>query len=140
MNKTGPALTLFEKGFNCTQSLLVAYGCELGLDRDTALKLASPFGGGIGRSGNTCGAIIGAIMIIGLKHGTTDINDKEAEKNIYKLTAKFIEQFKSRLDTNTILCRELIGNEKDPSFSHKIAKKKCLKYIKESAEIIKEII
>ncbi|MHA2251007.1 MAG: C-GCAxxG-C-C family protein [Candidatus Kariarchaeaceae archaeon] len=62
-------MTLLEGRMNCAQAIFAAYGRHLGVDRDTCLKITSLFGGGINRTGNVCGAVTGAIMAIGLKHG-----------------------------------------------------------------------
>jgi C_GCAxxG_C_C family probable redox protein len=143
MKKTEAAISLFKKGFNCSQSLLAAYGPEMGIDREIALKIGSAFGGGIGRMGETCGAVIGAFMIIGLKHGITDAKDKKAKTKIYRLVEKFVERFKAR--NNSIICRELLGVDRDsikrlnPSLK-RIIKKQCPKYIRDSIEIIEEIL
>jgi len=137
MHRVEDAASLFGKGFNCTQSVLTAYGTELGLNKEIALKIASAFGGGMGLMGGTCGAVTGAFMVIGLKHGATEPH-REAEMKTYKLVEKFVNKFKSR--NNSILCKELLGFDIASPTARKIAKKKCPKYVRDAAEIIKEIL
>src|SRR5512143_1761565 len=60
-------LACFEEGFNCTQAVLSTYGPQFGLDRESAVRLAKAFGSGMGM-GETCGAVTGALMVIGMKH------------------------------------------------------------------------
>jgi len=113
------------------------------MDREVSLKIGSTFGGGIGRMGETCGAVISALMIIGLKYGITDAKDKKAKAEVYKQVGRLIERFKAR--NNSIICRELLGIDRDsikrldPSLK-RVIKKQCPKYIQDSAEIIEEIL
>ncbi len=141
MDKIETAKSLFKQGFNCSQALFGAYSIKLGLKQETAFKIASAFGGGIGRMGETCGAVTGAFMIIGLKHGIEKL-DKEAKTKTYKLADKFIEKFKSR--NNSIICRELLGlnisSSRDFYSARKIIKDKCPNYVQDAAEIIEKIL
>ncbi len=139
-SRADTAKTLFNEGFNCAQSLLVACGVDLGVTRSTALKIASTFGGGIGKTGETCGAVTGALMVIGLKYGSTNPKDKKTKAKIHRLVNKFIVKFKSCNKKHSTLCRELIEIDTNLSGRTKIVKKKCLEYIKDSAEIIEQII
>lgn len=144
MNKLGAVTSLFKQGLNCAQALLGVYGIELGLKRETALKIASAFGGGIGRMGETCGAVTGALMIIGLKHGMAK-PDKKAKIKTYEFVEKFLKKFKARNNSNSIVCRELLGIDissyraLEPDLS-KVIKDKCPKYVKNAAEIIEELL
>jgi C_GCAxxG_C_C family probable redox protein len=65
------ATQCFSEGFNCSQAVLSAFGPEMGLDCETALRVAGMFGAGMGRMGNVCGAVTGAFMVIGLKYSKT---------------------------------------------------------------------
>ena len=142
MSRVEIATSLFKKGYNCSQALLVSYGIEFGLNRKTAMKIASAFGGGMGRMGETCGAVTGALMIIGLRYGKPRL-DKNAKTKTYELTRKFVKKFKAR--NNSIVCRELIGmdissNRELSQSTEKIIKTKCPWYVQDAAEIIEEII
>lgn len=105
-NKAEKALSYFTEGFNCSQAIILAYNEQFGLDKEIALKLASPFGGGIGRLGKTCGVVLGAFMVIGLKYGNTGLEPLAKEK-MYGIVNDFVESFKSR--NNTIVCKELLN-------------------------------
>ncbi len=143
MDKIEIADLLFNQGFNCAQALVSTYSTELGLDRDTALRLASPFGGGIARLGDTCGAVTGALMIIGLKFGTTDHKDKEAKAKSYKVSDEFIERFKAR--NTSINCGELLGVDPKSSYLSipgvsSIIKGRCTGFIRHAAEILEAVL
>ena len=108
---TNNAGELFQEGYNCAQAVVCAHCEKLGVDKDTALKIAAPFGGGMGRLREVCGAVSGMFMVLGMKENCLDSNDHEAKKNLYEkvqmLAKKFEEEFGS------IVCRELLGlNEK----------------------------
>src|SRR5512139_1686636 len=107
MNTAEQSVAYFREGFSCSQALLAAFGPALRLDRELALRLADPFGGGMGRMGETCGAVTGAFMVIGLKHGRTRADDKAAKANTHRLVQEFVGRFKSR--NATIVCRDLLG-------------------------------
>ncbi|MHA2202659.1 MAG: C-GCAxxG-C-C family protein [Candidatus Hodarchaeales archaeon] len=97
-----------EKGGNCAQAIFTAYGEQLGsgrVDYETCLKIASAFGGGIARTGNVCGALTGALMVLGLKYG--GIERKEQEK-ANEVAGQFLNEFKSL--HGSIICRELINH------------------------------
>lgn len=142
MSKIKDAALLFDKGFNCAQSLIVTYGDELGIDKDLSLKITNAFGGGMGRMGETCGAVTGALMVIGLKYGTADIKDKASKEKTYELTKKFIQKFSAR--NGSITCKELLGFEllsgNNDHRSREIISNKCPKLVKDAAEIMEEIL
>ena len=96
-----------ESGYNCSQSVLAAFSEEFGLPRETALKIAAPFGGGFGGYGKTCGALTGAMMVIGLKYGNSDGQDLEAKLLARAKTRELIEAFEKAHGTST--CNELLG-------------------------------
>jgi C_GCAxxG_C_C family probable redox protein len=106
--KSEKAVSCFEN-FNCAQSVIATCGPELGLDRENALRVAGGFGGGMGRLGEVCGAVTGAFMAIGLKHGKSRIEDDESEtkEKAYALVYEFADRFRAR--NGSILCRELLG-------------------------------
>ena len=98
---------LFKSGFHCSQSVIAAFSDDFGLPRETALKIACPFGGGIGGYGRTCGALTGAIMVIGLKYGSDKPTDSEARTLTRNKTRKLIETFEKMHGTSN--CNELVG-------------------------------
>jgi C_GCAxxG_C_C family probable redox protein len=107
MSTPDPAVERFKRGFNCAQAVLSASAPCLGLAEETALKLAAPFGGGMGRTGGACGAVSGALMALGLRFGSTSPDDKAAKERTYGIARRFIEEFRAR--NQGVLCRELLG-------------------------------
>jgi C_GCAxxG_C_C family probable redox protein len=100
------AVELYANNYNCAQSVIGAFCEELGLDLDTALKLATGFGGGL-RCGGVCGAVTGAVMAIGLKCGFYIKGDMEQKAYCGKKAFEFIELF--RKENGSELCRDLLG-------------------------------
>ena len=80
---------LFKEGYNCAQSVLCAFEDVTGFERETAAKLASSFGGGLGRMREVCGAVSGAAMVLGLAKGYSDPEDFDAKKAHYALIQEF---------------------------------------------------
>ncbi len=77
------AKAFFDQGYNCAQGVLLIHAPELGLDKENASRVGAAFGGGICRGGNTCGAVAGALMVLGLKYGNTKPDDKRAKEKAY---------------------------------------------------------
>ena len=109
MTKGEIAKNNFMQGYNCAQAVLLAFCDDLGFDEQTALMLASPFGGGIGRMREVCGAFTGAVMVLGLKFGNTIGSDRAAKGKDYERVQLFAKRFKEELGSDTIICRELLG-------------------------------
>ncbi len=105
--KSEQAARKFRNGFNCSQAVLSVYAEEFGLCRETALKIACGFGGGMGRMALTYGAVTGAFMVIGLKYGNVDANEKEIKEKTYGLVRGFAHRFEKR--NGSSICRELLG-------------------------------
>lgn len=144
MNNAERAAEYFARGFNCSQSVLAAYAEQFGLTEDLALKLAGGFGGGMGRMAGTCGAVTGAIMVIGLKFAGTAPGDVRGRENAYAVVREFAHRFKGR--NVTVLCRELlecdISTPEGIKHAHeeKLIKQCCPKFISDAAEILDQLI
>jgi C_GCAxxG_C_C family probable redox protein len=144
MNRVEHALSMFEEGFVCSQALLATFGKQLGLDRDTALKVSAAFGGGMCRMGETCGAVTGAFMVIGLKYGGAEAKDKKARDKTYTLATEFVKRFEGR--NGTIDCKKLLGCDISTPQGLSVAREKklfhtvCPKYVRDAAEIVEEIL
>ncbi len=144
MSKKDCAISVFKEGYNCSQAILSTYGEQFGLHGEIALKVSAAFGGGMGCMGETCGAVTGAFMIIGLKCGRTKVEDKEAKERTYESVREFVNQFKSR--NGSTICRELLGCDISTSEGMKYAEDKklfaylCPKFVLDAAEIIEQII
>ena len=127
---------LFRQGYNCAQSVFCAFAEDIGMDFDTALKLSSSFGGGMGRLREVCGAVSAMFMIAGLKYGYTSPNDDITKAEHYERIQKLAEEFKK--NNKTIICRELLGL--DVKQDSPIPEKRTEKLIMEAAEIISNYI
>jgi C_GCAxxG_C_C family probable redox protein len=135
------AKELFEKGYNCSQSVVSAFCDEIGLNFETSLKLASSFGGGMGRLREVCGAVSGMFMVVGLKYGYSDQSDKIAKTEHYKLIQSLAMKFKE--ENKSIICRELLGlsvvkNSPIPEDRTEIYYKNCpcVELVEHAAEIL----
>jgi len=143
MNNVEIAVDLFSKGFVCSQAILASYSEKFGLNKELALKLATPFGGGIARKGEICGAVNGAIMVMGLKFGVMMADDRTSRENCYRMINTFINKFESK--HNSIICRELLGLDiSDPKEYELIREKNlfttlCPQLVKSAAELLKEL-
>ena len=107
MDPVTTAVQMFNDGYSCSQALLCSFAPRFGLDRETALKLASPFGGGVGRLGLNCGATSGALMVIGLHGGRIDPDDNATRDRNDALVQEFMARFRGEHGSH--LCNDLTG-------------------------------
>ncbi len=144
MTKSESAAEFFKKGFNCSQSVFSAFSPSLGLDEEKALKIACPFGAGMGRMQETCGAVTGAFLVFGLKYGKSIEGDDEAKERSYDLVNRFSEKFRAL--HSSLRCRDLIGLDMKTEEGQKIAREKdifrtlCLQLVKDAAAITEELL
>ena len=140
MKRSDQAVHYFRNGFNCSQSVFAAFHDIADLPEDQCLRIATAFGGGMGRQQMTCGAVTGALMALGLKYGKA-LHDPESNKvDTYLKTTAFFREFRAR--HKTINCSELLEgldmnnpadlkkiNEKDLFRTH------CAQYVKDAVAI-----
>lgn len=100
------AVENFKQGYNCAQSVFLAFAEDFGFDKETALKLSSSFGGGMGRLREVCGAVTSMFAIAGLKKGYTSPTDDNAKMLHYELIQELAKSFKDKY--KSIICRELL--------------------------------
>jgi C_GCAxxG_C_C family probable redox protein len=142
--KAEKAKKQFEKGFSCAPAVFSTYSKQLGLDKELALKIACGFGGGIGRTGRTCGAVTGAVMAIGLKHGQADLADEESRQRTHKLVKEFIDKFTAL--HGSIECKELLGHDLSSARGLKAAREsgvfenKCPGFVYDAACILEDVL
>jgi len=116
----------------------------LGLDRELALEVAGAFGGGMARMGETCGAVTGAFMVIGLKYGMTKAKDEGARDKTYKLAQELVTRFRSR--HGSMVCRELLGYDLSNPEGRKAAFDKglfftlCPHLVRDAVEILEQLL
>jgi C_GCAxxG_C_C family probable redox protein len=139
------AVDLFRNDYNCAQSVFSVFTEELGITKDLALKLASPFGAGIAFRQETCGAVSGALMAIGLKYGKGETGSNDDKAFTYDLAHHFMTEF--RKNHQTVCCRELL-NEIDMSTPEGMAQLleldyfriRCARYVMDAVQIADTII
>lgn len=106
------AMSLFrDAGYNCSQAVFAAFCDVTGVPEDTAVRIASSFGGGMGRMREVCGAVTGMFMVAGMLRGYTDMEDKAAKTAHYALIQELAGEF--RAECGSIVCRELLGGTAD---------------------------
>lgn len=139
------AVDNFYCGYNCAQSVFAAFCDVTGYTKEDALRLASSFGGGMGRMREVCGTCTAMFMIAGILYGYTDINTDDAKKRHYELIQSLAKKFKEK--NGTIMCRELLKNlnpDKAPTPSARTEEyykiRPCAKFISDAADIIDEMI
>jgi len=99
----------FREGYNCAQSLLLAFSDVTGFDKETSLKLSSSFGGGMGRLREVCGAVSSMFMVAGILRGYTTPNNDDIKGAHYSLIQDLGNRFKS--ECGSIICRDILGLE-----------------------------
>jgi C_GCAxxG_C_C family probable redox protein len=104
---TDVAVQRFRDGFNCSQAVFAAFAEREGLAVDVALRIAGTFGGGIARTGQTCGAVTGALMALGLRYGTTTAGDANAKERQYGPARDLMTRFADR--HHSTRCCDLLG-------------------------------
>lgn len=139
------AKDLFRQGYNCSQSVIAAFCDEIGLEFETALKIASSFGGGMGRLREVCGAVSGALMVLGMKYGYTDPLDQNSKTMHYKLIQDFAKDFEK--ECGSIICRELLrGPDKHENYvpeertEQYYKKRPCIELVAHAAKMLDEYI
>jgi len=144
MTRADSAVALHDKGCNCCQSVLCAFAPSLGLDQRTAMRLATGFGGGMGRMGLTCGAVTGAFMALGLAYGMKAPEDAEAKEKLYAMVNDFSAAFKKR--HSSIECRQILGVDLSTPEGRETAREKglfsslCNPAIRDAAEIVEKML
>ncbi len=104
------AVNLFNNGYNCSQSVVCAYCEELGISHEMGKRIASGFGGGLGGLRRTCGALTGAIIIAGLKHGSYDPTDIILKREYYQIIKDIEQEFSIKFSTS--ICKDLLKKSK----------------------------
>jgi len=142
MSNVSKATQMFRDGCACSQAILGVYGPPLGLPHDQALRIAAGFAGGM-RQGETCGAVTGAFMVLGLRHCSTDCDTATGRSEVYERVQDFAERFKER--NGSISCRELLGCDISTPEGMKQAQEQdlfkttCVKMVQDAAEILEEM-
>ena len=137
------AADLFLEGYNCAQAVAVAFCDVTGMDKNLAAKLASPFGGGMGRMREVCGAVSGMFMVLGILYGYDNSDADSHKKELYQQVQALAAQFKE--ENGSIICREILKNPpSDPNPSPRTAeyyaKRPCCRMVMTAARLMDEFI
>lgn len=138
------AVSRFMRGYNCAQAVSSVFTEDTGVPEEIILRTAIGFGGGMGRTGGTCGAVSGAVIVIGLMAGSTDPAEKEAKELTYTLTQEFIERFTEKY--GSVSCTVLLGCDLSTREGSARAREEnltrtlCPGYIRDAVEILEEVL
>ncbi len=146
MTKKEKAQKLFLSGYNCAQSVFASFCEETCLDEKTALRLSSPFGGGMGRMREVCGAVSGMLMVLGMLYGYDETDSYKNKKELYEKVQLLANKFST--EHGSIICREILNlNEthSDPTPEKRTneyysKRKSCIDTVGYAAQIMEEFI
>jgi len=143
MSRVEEAVNSFCRGAACSQAIVGTYGPSVGLPREMGIKLSCGFAGGM-RLGQTCGAVTGAFMVLGLKHAGPNCDQRDARENVYAPIREFAAQFQQR--HHTVICKELLGCDiSTPEGAQRALKEGlyriiCPNLVQTAAEILEEML
>ena len=142
MSKADDALK-FHENYNCAQSVVAAYAADYGLDLEKALSMAVGFGGGMGRTQETCGAVTGAIMVLGLSSRFKEEDRRPKINEVYAKVNRFIKEF--AIEKGTAKCRDLLGcdlttEEGQKFFKENKLRENCLGYVRFCCDMLDEYL
>lgn len=145
MDHIQKAEELFNTGYNCAQAVVGAFCDEIGLDFETAMKMSSSFGAGMGKLREVCGACSGAFTVAGLLWGYSENDDDKKKSEHYALIRRIAEEFKEK--NKTYICKELLmgiknteGENPAKRTAEYYATRPCCKFVGDAAEIIEKIM
>jgi C_GCAxxG_C_C family probable redox protein len=144
MTKSDDAYRCFMSRFTCSAAVFSAFSDDMGLDPDTAKKVACGFGAGISATGNICGAVSGGVMVIGLKYGKSEAADEAATLKTRALVRQFIHEFTEK--NGSVNCTELLGYDLSDPQAYAAARdsglflSKCPALVRDAADILEKIL
>ena len=143
MDHSLQAAQLFLQGYNCAQAITVAFSDVTGLDKTFSAKMASSFGGGMGRMREVCGAVSGMLMVAGILYGYDSDDNDDAKKAHYQLVQDLAGQFRQQV--GSIICRDILKNPpSDPNPSPRTAEyyrqRPCAQMVVTAARILDDYI
>jgi C_GCAxxG_C_C family probable redox protein len=143
MNATQKAVQLFDNGLNCSQAILTAFGEPFGVDPESAKKVGRPWGGGLGRMGQICGAVTGAIALLGYAQSSAR-DEAEARNDICASIQELVRRFE--VGNGTLVCRELLGADFSTEEGQRkikeemLVKRLCPKFVEDASAILAELL
>ena len=143
MKHTDKATELFLKGYNCAQAVALAFSDITGIDNSIMAKLASPFGGGMGRMREVCGAVSGMYIVLGILYGYDNAEEKEGKKQLYADVQALADAF--RKQNGSIICRDILKNPpSDPTPSARTdeyySSRPCVRMVQTAVNLLDDFI
>lgn len=145
MTRKEKAMQSFLDGYNCAQCMMLAFEDMLTIDLDMALKIASPFGGGMGRLREVCGSVSGMFMVLGFVKGYNEPGNYEGKKELYEHVQELARRYEEA--NGSIICRDLLGLnvKKEDATPEKrtdeyYKKRPCAEKIGSAAEILEQYL
>ena len=137
------AAELFLSGYNCAQAVAVAFTDVTGLTEAQAAKMASAFGGGMGRMREVCGAVCGMLMVLSYVYGYDTPGDDVSKKRLYGQVQALAAGF--REENGSIICREILKNPPSdpnptPRTAEFYAKRPCAKMVMTAARLLEQFM
>jgi C_GCAxxG_C_C family probable redox protein len=142
MNQAQRTVDLFAGGMTCSQAMLSVFGEAYGLDMELVARLGRPLGGGMGRSGRTCGAVTAAVLVLGLAYDDPD--EPEARKACFHRVQQLFQRFASL--HGTAECKDLLGADWNTAEGLKriqeenLVKNRCPAFVRDAASILEELL
>jgi C_GCAxxG_C_C family probable redox protein len=144
MDRTESALQYFKTGFNCSQAVVASFGNQFGLTENHCLKMACAFGGGMGKQ-YTCGAVTGALMVLGLHFGKGKMDDDSKKIQTNEKSAEFMKAFTEK--HGSINCLDLldglhmsIPEESKEINARDLYQVRCTRYVSDAVQITEKLI
>ncbi|MBP7054004.1 MAG: C_GCAxxG_C_C family protein [Phycisphaerae bacterium] len=143
MSRVDDAVQCFCGGAACSQAIVAHYGPLVGLPAEQGIRLASGFAGGM-RLAQTCGAVTGAFMVLGLKYAGPNCDRRDGRERVYAAIREFAEKFQQR--NHTVVCKELLGCDiSTPQGTQRATQEGlfrtiCPKLVQDAAEILEEML
>ena len=145
MTRKEKAMQSFLDGYNCAQCMILAFEDKITIDVNTALSIASPFGGGMGRLREVCGSVSGMFMVLGYIKGYSEPGDYEGKKELYEHIQELARRYEEA--NGSIICRDLLGLtvKKEEATPEKrteeyYKKRPCTEKIGSAAEILEQYL
>ena len=143
MKNSQKAVSLFTDGYNCAQAVFGAFAEDLGLSESQALKIAAPFGGGIGRQREVCGAVSGMLMAFGFLYGYDTAETGDVKRQHYEQTRALCDKFvalNGSIICHDILKTEEVGGTPEARTEQYYKERPCVRCVRTAAEILEEYI
>ena len=143
MNRAERAAQAFLSDYNCAQAVTLAFADLMDVEEATAVRMASPFGGGMGRMREVCGAVSGMLLVLGDLYGYEKAEDTAGKKRLYRDIQALAEEFRGRI--GSIVCREILKNPpSDPNPTPRTAEfyasRPCVRMVMTAAELLEDFI